>query len=281
LLEFARRFPDRFFDVGIAEQHAVTFAAGLAMSGLRPVVCIYSTFLQRAFDQVGCDAALHGAPVLFVLDRAGVTGDDGASHHGMLDLAYLRVVPGMTVSAPSDPDELRRLLATGLAFDGPFSIRYPRGAAPAGGDAPLEPVEVGRSRVLRSGTDVVLVGVGKMVGACVQAAELLAAQGLGITVVDARFVKPIDAALPELCARHQAVVTVEDGTLRGGFGAGLLELLAAADVHVPVRTLGLPDRYLEHGAQAGLLAGFGLDAPGIAAVARELVPVPPRSALAG
>jgi 1-deoxy-D-xylulose-5-phosphate synthase len=199
----------------------------------------------------------------------------------MLDLAYLRVIPGMTVSAPSDPDELRRLLATGLAFDGPFSIRYPRGSAPSAGEAALEPVEVGRSRTVRTGTDVALIGVGKLVGACVQAAETLAAEGLSATVVDARFVKPIDGTLPELCTRHHAVVTVEDGTVRGGFGAGLLELLAVAGVHVPVRTLGLPDSYLEHGAQASLLASFGLDAAGIAAAARALVPAPPRSALAG
>jgi 1-deoxy-D-xylulose-5-phosphate synthase len=281
LLEFARRFPERFFDVGIAEQHAVTFAAGLAMSGLRPVVCIYSTFLQRAFDQVGCDAALHRAPVLFVLDRAGVTGEDGASHHGMLDLAYLRVIPGMTVAAPSDPDEMRRMLATGLAFDGPFSIRYPRGTAPSAGTAPLEPLEVGRSRVLRTGQNVALLGVGKMVTVCTQAADLLAADGISATVVDARFVKPIDAQLAELCGRHRAVVCVEDGTIRGGFGAGVLELLADAGVLVPVRVLGLPDRYLEHGAQAGLLSSFGLDAAGVAAAALAALPAPSPSVLAG
>jgi 1-deoxy-D-xylulose-5-phosphate synthase len=281
LLEFARRFPDRFFDVGIAEQHAVTFAAGLAMSGLRPVVCIYSTFLQRAFDQVGCDAALHHAPVLFVLDRAGVTGEDGASHHGMLDLAYLRLIPGMTVSAPSDPDELRRMLATGLAFDGPFSIRYPRGGAPASSGARMEPVDVGKSRVLRAGTQVALLGVGKMVGVCLQAADVLAADGISTTVVDARFVKPIDAELAPLCARHAAIVCAEDGTVRGGFGAGLLELLAEAGVQVPVRVMGLPDRYLEHGPQGPLLSSFGLDAAGIAAAARQVAPAPSASALAG
>ncbi|HET9052059.1 MAG TPA: 1-deoxy-D-xylulose-5-phosphate synthase, partial [Candidatus Dormibacteraeota bacterium] len=281
LLPFAERFPDRFFDVGIAEQHAVTFAAGLAMSGMRPVVCIYSTFLQRAFDQIGCDAALHHAPVVFVLDRAGVTGDDGASHHGMLDLAYLRVIPGMTVSAPSDPDEMRRLLATGLAHDGPFSMRYPRGTAPACGGAPLEPVAVGSSRVLRTGGHVALIGVGKMVAACEQAAEALVAEGITATVVDARFVKPVDPDLAPLCARHLAAVSVEDGTARGGFGAGLLELLAAAGVQVPVRVLGLPDAYLEHGAQATLLSAFGLDAAGVAAAAREVIGDRRANALAG
>jgi 1-deoxy-D-xylulose-5-phosphate synthase len=281
LLEFAERYPERFFDVGIAEQHAVTFAAGLAMRGLRPVVCIYSTFLQRAFDQVGCDAALHNAPVLFVIDRAGITGDDGASHHGMLDLAYLRCVPSLTVSAPSDPDELRRLLATGLAADGPFTIRFPRGTAPAGGDAAFEPVEVGRMRVLRSGHDVLLAGVGKMVAACEQAAELLAAQGLEATVVDARFVKPLDPDIPRLAGAHRALVTVEDGTVHGGFGSAVLEALAAAGVAVPTRLLGLPDRYIEHGAQPALLQGFGLDATGIAAAVLEMLPLPSKAALAG
>jgi 1-deoxy-D-xylulose-5-phosphate synthase len=281
LLGFAERYPQRFFDVGIAEQHAVTFAAGLAMRGLRPVVCIYSTFLQRAFDQVGCDVALHNAPVLFVIDRAGVTGDDGASHHGMLDLAYLRLVPGLTVSAPSDPDEMRRLLATGLAQDGPFSLRFPRGPAPGGGDAPFEPVAVGRARVLRRGGDVLLAGVGKLVAACQQAAELLAAQGIEATVVDARFVKPLDPNLPALAAEHRAVITVEDGTVRGGFGSAVLEAMAAAGVEVPTTLLGLPDGYIEHGAQLTLLAGFGLDPPGIAAASLAALAPHSEAALAG
>ena len=281
LLEFARRFPERFFDVGIAEQHAVTFATGLALSGLRPVVCIYSTFLQRAFDQVTCDASLHEAPVLFVLDRAGITGDDGPTHHGMLDLAYLRVIPGMTVTAPSDPAEMRRLLATGLQHDGPFTMRFPRGAAPDCDECPMEPVEIGRARVLREGSDVLLVAVGKMVGVAAQAAERLGGNGIRATVVDARFVKPIDPGLAALAARHRAVLTVEDGTVRGGFGSGVLELLAAADVHVPVRTLGLPDHFIQHGAPATLLSSFGLDVDGVTAAARELLSALPSSALAG
>ncbi len=282
LLEFARRFPERFFDVGIAEQHAVTFATGLAMSGLRPVVCIYSTFLQRAFDQVACDASLHRAPVVFVLDRSGVTGDDGATHHGMLDLAYLRVIPGMTVSAPSDPDEMRRMLATGLArTEGPFTLRYPRGAAPACEQVPLHPVEIGRMRVLREGSDVAIAAAGKMVGPALQAADRLVAAGVRATVVDARFVKPIDPALAPLVARHRALVTVEDGTVRGGFGSGVLELLAEAGVQVPARLIGLPDCFVEHGAQATLLSSFGLDAEGIAAAARALLGSGTESALAG
>jgi 1-deoxy-D-xylulose-5-phosphate synthase len=218
---------------------------------------------------------------VFVLDRAGITGDDGPTHHGMLDLAYLRVIPGMTVSAPSDPAELRRLLATGLQHNGPFTLRYPRGAAPACDPSVMEPVEVGRMRVLREGGDVALVAVGKMVGLASQAAERLAAAGVRATVVDARFVKPVDPELAPLAARHRAVVTVEDGTVRGGFGSGVLELLASADVQVPVRVLGLPDGFIEHGAQATLLGSFGLDADGIAAAARALLGSLPESALAG
>lgn len=282
LLEFARRFPDRFFDVGIAEQHAVTFATGLAMSGLRPLVCIYSTFLQRAFDQLCCDTALHRAPVLFVVDRAGITGDDGPSHHGMLDLAYLRCIPQMTVAAPSDPDELRRLLATGLGHDGPFALRFPRGTAPAADGAPLQPVEVGRMRVLRHGTDVALVAVGKMVAPALVAADRLATLGISATVVDARFVKPLDGRLPDLVAAHAAAVTIEDGTLSGGFGSAVLELCADAGVTVPVRRLGIPDRFVEHGSQATLLSQFGLDSEGITAAALAVLPAERRtSVLAG
>ena len=272
LLKFAERFPERFFDVGIAEQHAVTFAAGLAMQGLRPVVCIYSTFLQRAFDQVTCDVALHNLPVLFVLDRAGITGDDGASHHGMLDLAYLRVIPNMVVAAPSTPDELRRLFATGVAHEGPFALRYPRGAAPNAGTAALEPVEVGRMVVRRTGTDVALLAVGKMVPVAEQAAEKLAARGVSATVVDGRFVKPLDPEIARVAARHRAVVTVEDGTATGGFGTAVAELLASQLIEVPMRRLGLPDRFIEHGAQATLLAHFGLDPDGVTQAALELVP---------
>ena len=281
LLPFAARFPERFFDVGIAEQHAVTFAAGLAMQGLRPVVCIYSTFLQRAFDQVACDVALHTLPVTFVLDRAGITGDDGASHHGMLDLAYLRLIPGMTVSAPSSPDDLRQLLATALAHDAPFAIRYPRGAAPQPGTAPLGPLEIGRMSVLREGGDVALLAVGKMVGVALKAADALATDGIGATVVDARFVKPLDPEIAPLAARHRAVLTIEDGTAVGGFGDAVLEQLAASDVAVPLRRLGLPDRFIEHGAQPLLLQKLGLDADGVAAVARDLLRTTRPSVLAG
>jgi 1-deoxy-D-xylulose-5-phosphate synthase len=281
LLPFAERFPERFFDVGIAEQHAVTFAAGLAMQGLRPVVCIYSTFLQRAFDQVSCDVALHNLPVTFILDRAGITGDDGASHHGMLDLAYLRLIPGMTVSAPSSPDELRRLLATALAHDGPFAIRYPRGGAPHAGSVPLLPLEIGTMEVLREGIDIALLAVGKMVGVASGAAAALSDEGISCTVVDARFIKPLDPGITALAARHRAVLTIEDGTVVGGFGDAVLAALAQAGVSVPIRRLGLPDRFIEHGAQPLLLHKFALDVEGVTATVREMLSERRPSVLAG
>ena len=271
LLEFAERYPDRFFDVGIAEQHAVTFAGGLAMKGLRPVVCIYSSFLQRAFDQIACDACLHRLPVTFVIDRAGITGDDGPSHHGMLDLAYLRCIPNLVVGAPSSPDEMRRMLATALAHDGPFALRYPRGSAPATATAPLEPLTIGRSITRREGDDIAIIAVGKMVRVALEAAGQLEADGISSTVVDARFVKPVDPHLADVAAAHRAVLTVEDGTRVGAFGSAVAELLGDTGVAVPVRRLGIPDRFVEHGAQALLLSELGLDAEGVARSARELL----------
>jgi 1-deoxy-D-xylulose-5-phosphate synthase len=271
LLEFAERFPDRFFDVGIAEQHAVTFASGLAMKGLRPVVCIYSSFLQRAFDQVACDACLHRLPVTFVIDRAGITGDDGPSHHGMLDLAYLRCIPNLVVAAPSSPDEMRRMLATALASDGPFAFRYPRGSAPGSATAPLEPITIGRSVTRREGTDIAILAIGKMVRVALDAAEKLGAQGVSATVVDARFVKPLDPHLADVAAAHRAVLTVEDGTRVGAFGSAVAELLGDTGVAVPMRRLGIPDRFVEHGSQGLLLSELGLDVDGIVRQARELL----------
>jgi 1-deoxy-D-xylulose-5-phosphate synthase len=272
LLEFAQRFPERFFDVGIAEQHAVTFAAGLAMRGLRPVVCIYSTFLQRAFDQVASDVALHRLPVTFVIDRAGITGPDGPSHHGMLDLAYLRCIPGMTVSAPSSPDELRRMFATALAYEGPFSLRFPRGPAPSASTEPLEAIPVPSIVIHRRGRDLALLAVGKMVPVGMQAQEKLAARGISTTVVDARFVKPLAPELSAIAARHRAVITVEDGVASGGFGSAVTELLASDGVMVPIVRMGLPDNFIEHGTQSALLGQLGLDADGIAAAALALLP---------
>jgi 1-deoxy-D-xylulose-5-phosphate synthase len=199
----------------------------------------------------------------------------------MLDLAYLRLIPGMVVSAPSSPDELRTLFATALAHDGPFAIRYPRGTAPAAGSVPLRPLEVGTMAVVREGTDVALLAVGKMVGVATAAAETLQGEGISCTVVDARFVKPLDTDIPALAARHRAVLTIEDGTATGGFGDAVLEALAQANVMVPLRRLGLPDSFIEHGAQTLLLHRLGLDADGVVAAARELLLTHRPSVLAG
>ncbi|HEY6537963.1 MAG TPA: 1-deoxy-D-xylulose-5-phosphate synthase [Candidatus Dormibacteraeota bacterium] len=267
LLKFAERYPDRFYDVGIAEQHAVTFAAGLAMGGMHPIVCIYSTFLQRAFDQIICDVGLHNLPVTFVLDRAGVTGPDGSSHHGMFDLSYLRMVPNMVVSTPRDGEELGRLVATATRHQGPFAIRYPRGAVSERviDSRPLE--SLSWEVVQEGGSDVLLCASGKMVAVAENAAGLLAASGVSASVVNARFIKPTDRRLATWAQAHRAVVTVEDNTRRGGLGASVLEFLAERGVVRPVRQVALPDQFLPHGLQGELLAEYGLTAEGVAEAA--------------
>ncbi len=271
LLGFAKRFPDRFFDVGIAEQHAVTFATALAMRGLRPVVCIYSTFLQRAFDQVVCDAALHRAPVLFVIDRAGVTGEDGASHHGMLDLAYLRCVPGMTVAAPSSPSEMEQMLKAGLSADGPFAIRFPRGT-PATTDSEdthgtpsqrSKPFAVPSCRLVREGDGPCILALGKMVLVAEEASSLLEEHGIHPAVVDARFAKPLAPELLRLASRGDLTVTIEDGTLSGGFGSAVAEALAAQPGRPHLLRLGLPDQFLRHGRQDLVLEQLQLTPAGV------------------
>src|SRR5438270_8235359 len=218
LLNFAKEFPDRFFDVGICEQHAVTFAAGLAMAGMRPVVCIYSTFLARAFDQTIMDVALHKLPVVFVIDRAGVTGPDGSSHHGVFDLSYLRMIPNLKVAAPADATELCALLETALATDGPVAIRYPKGPVSGTPDLPVEPLPVGRWEELRKGGDAVIFAVGRMVEVAGEAAERLEMQGVSCAVVNARWVKPIDPRIVDWARTHPHVLTVEDNVGSGGFG---------------------------------------------------------------
>jgi len=264
-----KEMPDRTYDVGIAEQHAVTFAAGLACRGLRPVVAIYSTFLQRAVDQIVHDVALQDLPVVFAVDRAGVVGEDGPTHHGVFDLTYLRMVPGMVVMAPKDENELRHLLATAVAReDGPCAVRYPRGTGLGVAlDGPPTPLPIGRAEVLREGEDVCLLAVGSMVAPAVQAATTLAGLGLSAQVVNMRFIKPLDEdLLADVWQRHRLVVTVEEGALMGGFGAGVLEWAAdrgdGADVQV-VR-LGIPDRFQDQASRAELLEDLGLTADGIA-----------------
>jgi 1-deoxy-D-xylulose-5-phosphate synthase len=264
LLNFAKEFPDRFFDVGICEQHAVTFAAGLAMAGMRPVVCVYSTFLARAFDQTIMDVALHKLPVVFIIDRAGVTGPDGSSHHGVFDLSYLRLIPNLKVAAPADATELCALLETALASDGPVAIRYPKGPVPSTPDLPVEPIPVGRWEEKRKGSDAAIFAVGRMVEVAREAAERLALQGVECTVVNARWIKPMDPRVVDWARRHQVVITVEDNVGSGGFGGAVLEALAPHGLAGRVRTLALPDKFLPQGKAADILTENGLDAAGIA-----------------
>src|SRR5438105_2319654 len=264
LLNFAKEFPERFFDVGICEQHGVTFAAGLAMAGSRPVVCIYSTFLARAFDQTIMDVALHKLPVVFIIDRAGVTGPDGSSHHGVFDLSYLRMIPNLKVAAPADATELCALLETALASDGPVAIRYPRGPVSSTPDLPVEPLPIGRWEELRKGSDAAIFAVGRMVEVAQEAAERLALQGVECTVVNARWVKPMDPRMVDWARRHPIVMTVEDNVGSGGFGGAVLEALAPHGLAGRVRPIALPDQFLPHGKAAEILKEHGLDAAGIA-----------------
>jgi 1-deoxy-D-xylulose-5-phosphate synthase len=266
---FLERFPERFYDVGIAEQHAVTFSAGLAMAGLRPVVVIYSTFLQRALDQVMMDVCLHKLPVIFVLDRAGITGDDGPSHHGIFDLTFLRTMPGLTLAAASDAQELRDLLHTAVSIKGggPFAIRFPKGAVGEGDVRAPRILVVGEWEVLRPGGAALLLATGKMVAVALEAAAILDAEGTALTVVNARYVKPLDPRLEGWARRHPVIVTLEDNVVTGGFGSAVTEVLSP--LGIPVSTLGVPDTFIEQGAQGELLKGLGLDATGVASRIRR------------
>jgi 1-deoxy-D-xylulose-5-phosphate synthase len=271
LLNFAKEFPDRFFDVGICEQHAVTFAAGLALAGMRPVVCIYSTFLARAFDQTIMDVAMHKLPVVFVIDRAGVTGPDGSSHHGVFDLSYLRMIPNLKVAAPADATELCALLETALASDGPVAIRYPKGPVPSTPELPVEPLPVGRWEELRKGSDAVIFAVGRMVEVAKEAAERLELQHISCGVVNARWIKPMDPRIVDWTRSHPVVMTVEDNVGSGGFGGAVLETLAPHGLAGRVRVLALPDEFLPHGKASDILKDHGLDAAGIAKAVYEAV----------
>ncbi len=279
LLPFQARHPERFLDVGIAEQHAVTAAAGMAMGGLRPVVAVYSTFLTRAFDQVNLDVGLHRLPVVFCIDRAGITGDDGPSHHGVLDLALLTKVPGMTVFAPSSAQEMEVMLEAALAkTDGPSALRYAKGPAR---QVPVDQVGSGLAgRLVRQGTDVCILAVGKLVEAAEEAAALLAHDdGVRATVWDVRVVKPLDPAMIADAAAHPLVVTVEDGIREGGAGTSIVSAINALVAGEPdrvapaVRVLGVPDRYVPQGKPAAILADLGLDSAGIAATVRNVLRV--------
>jgi 1-deoxy-D-xylulose-5-phosphate synthase len=266
LVRFSQEFPDRYFDVGIAEQHAVTFAAGMAVEGLKPVVAIYSTFLQRAYDQLIHDVALQNLPVVFALDRAGLVGADGPTHHGAFDYSYLRCVPNMTVMAPADENECRQMLYTAFTLDGPASVRYPRGSGPGAEIAKaMKALPIGRGEIRREGRRVAILAFGSMLAPALEAGEALNA-----TVANMRFVKPVDRELAfRLAASHDVIVTVEEGVTAGGAGSAVAEALAADGVAVAVLMLGLPDRFVEHGESQQLLADCGLDGASIARAIRE------------
>lgn len=282
--KFQKIHPDRFFDVGIAEQHAVTFAAGLATQGVKPVCAIYSTFLQRAFDQVVHDVCLQKLPVIFAIDRAGFAGDDGRTHHGIFDLSYLRCLPNMTLMAPRDENELRHMLATAMTVTGgPIALRYPRGAGlGVATDEPMQILPIGKGEILRDGDDVAILAVGSMVDVASRAADALALDGLQAAVFNARFIKPLDRdAIVDLAGRCRAMVTIEENTVFGGFGAGVLELLSDEGIEIPVRHLGVPNRVFEQASQARLREMAGLTPEGIIAAVRQVIkarpPVPATS----
>jgi 1-deoxy-D-xylulose-5-phosphate synthase len=282
LLPFAKRHPARFFDVGIAEQHAVTFAAGLACQGLRPVAAIYSTFLQRAYDQVIHDVCIQNLPVIFAMDRAGLVGDDGRTHHGVFDIPYLRCLPNMVLMAPKDEAELRNMLVTAVEYDGgPIALRYPRGAGTGVSiDAAPHALPIGRGEIMREGTDVTIVALGTMTLTAENAADVLAQRGISATVINARFVKPLDEALLLKWARTTgAVVTIEEGVVAGGFGSAVLELFAREGVRVPVQLLGVPDRFLDHASQSSLRRQAGLSHDHVVAAAQQLVGARPAASL--
>lgn len=274
LSEFAKRFPDRFFDVGIAEQHGVTFAAGLASEGLHPVVAIYSTFLQRAYDQIVHDVCIEKLPVIFALDRGGLVGEDGPTHHGQFDLSYLRSLPNLIVMAPKDENELRRMLLTALAHDGPAAVRYPRGLG-VGVAIDPEPttIPIGQVEILTQGDDLLILAIGSMVMEAVKAQERLHREGIQATVVNCRFVKPLDVdQLVRLARSFSRIITVEENTLHGGFGSAILEILGdQGALPKVIKRIGIPDQFVEHGALPVLRAKYGLDAAGIVAAVQELM----------
>ena len=260
MVEFSQLYPQRYFDVAIAEQHAVTLAAGMAIGGLKPVVAIYSSFLQRAYDQLIHDVALQNLPVLFAIDRAGIVGADGPTHQGAFDISFLRAIPNMTIMTPSDEDECRKMLYTGYQLGTPAAVRYPRGIG--SGIEPeltMQSLEIGKGRVVRPGKSVAILAFGTLLQQAKPAADRLEA-----TLVDMRFVKPLDEALlGELAASHDYLVTLEDGALMGGAGSAVNDALQRLRLYKPVLNLGLPDRFIEQGSQEEIYSLLGLDSAGI------------------
>ncbi|MBV8581775.1 MAG: 1-deoxy-D-xylulose-5-phosphate synthase [Candidatus Eremiobacteraeota bacterium] len=273
LAKFAKRFPQRYFDVGIAEAHAVCFAAGASTRGTKPVCAIYSTFLQRAYDQVVHDVAIQGLPVVFAIDRAGFVGDDGPTHMGLYDLAYLRTLPGITIMAPRNEAEVAPMLDLALALDAPAAIRYPRGSTSGKHDEPLAPLAVGRAEVLRRGSDVAILALGNTVDAALDAYGLLEADGFRPTVVNARFVAPLDETLLlELAETHRRFITLEEHSLAGGFGSAVVEFVNDHGLAVAVERLGVPNVLVQHAKPEAQRAQFGLSAENVAARVRALTP---------
>lgn len=274
LVKFAEAYPDRFFDVGIAEQHAVTFAAGLATEGLKPVVAIYSTFLQRAYDQILHDVCIEALPVVFAIDRGGIVGEDGATHNGVFDLSYLRSLPNMVVMAPKDENELKRMLITSLVHKGPIAVRYPRGDVEGVKiEAPDIPVPIGKGEILQKGNDVLILAIGRSVSEALIAHSTLAEKGISATVVNCRFVKPLDADLiSALAGEIPRIITVEDNVRQGGFGSAVLECLSDQGVTgFHLQCIGIPDTFVEHGSQKILRSKYGIDASTIVDTAKRLV----------
>jgi len=273
LVPFSEVFPERFMDVGIAEQHAVTFAAGLAVEGFRPVVAIYSTFLQRAYDQIIHDVCLPNLPVIFAIDRGGLVGEDGPTHHGHFDVSYLRTLPNMTIMAPKDENELRHMLFTAMAHNGPVAIRYPRGKAlgvPI--DDEFVSIPIGKWEVLREGGNLAIIALGSMVVPALEAAQTLEQNGISATVINCRFVKPLDQRLSELAQELKRLLIVEENVLAGGLGSAILETVGDLGLEgVKIKRIGLPDRFVEHGPLKALREKYGLDAKGIYRKALELI----------
>ena len=258
--EFAQKFPEKFHDVAIAEQHAVTFAAGMACNGVKPIVAIYSTFLQRAYDQLIHDVALQNLNVLFAIDRAGLVGEDGPTHAGSFDLTYLRCIPNMIVMAPSDENETHKLLSTGYAHQGPAAVRYPRGKGPGVSvDKNLETLEIGKAAIRREGHSVAILAFGSMVSVALESGN-----SINASVIDMRFVKPIDEDLiGDMAATHQLIVTIEENSIMGGAGSAINQYLLRSNYQIPILNLGLPDKFLEHGKVPEILTDIALDSTSV------------------
>lgn len=274
LIKFSESYPDRFFDVGIAEQHGVTFAAGMATEGFKPVVAIYSTFLQRAYDQILHDVCIEALPVVFAIDRGGIVGEDGPTHNGIFDLSYLRSLPNMVVMAPKDENELCRMIVTALAHDGPIAIRYPRGTGTGVKiKRKINPILIGKGEILNNGKDILILAIGSSVYEALSAQSMLMEQDIAATVVNCRFVKPLDVDLiTSLAKKIPRIITVEENVCQGGFGSAVLECLGDKGItNFSVKRIGIPDTFVEHGPQGFLRSKYGIDAPAIVNAAKELM----------